>query len=184
MVTYIEKSVNSEKPFRKGRQPRAKLKLEIEKYWESDKTLFEIAAIVGCRQPTVKQIFIDTFGMEKLLERKTNKYKHSKEGTKNPMFRKLRELHHNWKVRSSDLKGYFTVVTPTWWEGTKRKRVFEHHAIACIKYGLTSIPKDWCVHHVDHNGENNAPNNLLLMTISSHSHYHQIYKRVTTSRKT
>ena len=36
----------------------------------------------------------------------------------------------------------------------------------------STVPKGYCIHHIDHNKDNNDINNLKLMSISEHSRYH------------
>ncbi len=176
METFNEKSVKTVEPSK--RQYRAKLRKDVIKFWKTNITLFKIAKILQCRQPTVKQIFTEEFGKEEVIKRSKRLYKQSKLGNKNPMKGKFGENHPNWKSRSTDKKGYFTVVKPTWWAGdNKGNRVFEHHVICCKKYGLTSIPKGFEIHHVDNQGENNSPDNLLLIEKVAHRKLHQILRK-------
>lgn len=176
MGTIRQKSANSVK--RSQSQPRAKLKKKIISYWDTRKTLFQIAILVGCRQPTVKKIYISQFGINAVKIRSTKLYRLSKLGNKNPMFDKRFEKHHNWKGSSSDHKGYRTVVKPIWWTGKNKGRVFEHHVVYAKHHNMTYIPKGYNVHHEDLNKSNNAPNNLCMLTKRKHAQLHHQLKNV------
>jgi hypothetical protein len=182
MGTSKQKSANSVK--RSKSQPRAKLKTKILKYWASRKTLFTIARLVGCRQPTVKQVFLKTYGRPAYGTRSIYLYRLSKLGKKNPMHNKRFETHHNWKGSSSDHKGYLTVVKPIWWTGRQKKRIFEHHLVYAKAHGMSYIPKGFAIHHKDGNKINNIPSNLQMLKHARHTAIHQLKRRVTTSRKT
>lgn len=184
MGTSKKKGVNSEKNFRSKSQPRAKLEKNILKLWKTRKTLWQIATIVGCRQPTVKEIFIKSYGEEAVKARSKKFYRLSKLRSKNPMFNKTFEKHHNWIGSSLDHKGYRTVVKPTWWTGRQKHRIFEHHYVYAIHHKLTNIPKHYCIHHLDGNGLNNKVDNLQMLTHSEHIKLHwKLKKRVTTISK-
>jgi hypothetical protein len=182
MGTLKQKNVNSVK--RSKSQPRAKLKEKIIKYWHTRKTLFQIAKLVGCRQPTVKKTFLTAYGKTFVRNRSTNLYRLSKLGIKNPVKGKRFNKHPSWKGHSPDLKGYLTTVKPIWWTGKQKKRIFEHHMVYAQTHKLTYIPKGYDVHHKDGNGFNNKPKNLEMIKHSDHMHLHQLKRRVTTSRKT
>lgn len=175
-IDMIKKNVNSGK--RSRSQSRAKLREKTLPYWETEKSLHQIARLVGCRQPTIKSILLDEFGEEALKNRSSNLLRNQKMGKNNPMYNKCGNAHHNFKGACSDHKGYLTVVKPKWWTGTnKSKRIFEHHLVACNKYGLTHIPREYTVHHLDENPTNNDPNNLLLIEKSAHMKLHAILRR-------
>jgi len=178
----MKKGANSRK--RSPSQPRAKLENKVLKYWKTSKTLFEIAKSVGCRQPTVKYIYIKYYGIMATKKRSNRLYSRSKLGTKNPMFNKCGKKHHLWKGNSLDHKGYKTVIKPKWWTGKNKTRIFEHHYIYAKNHKITYIPKGYHIHHVDGNGLNNDITNLRLMKASEHLKMHHSQKRVTTSRKT
>jgi hypothetical protein len=97
-------------------------------------------------------------------------------GERNPMTGNFGNLHHNYKGRASDHKGYYTVVTPHWTVKTS-KRMFEHHVIWLAFMNLTEIPKGCVVHHIDFDKSNNAISNLVLMTAQEHMIYHQWERR-------
>ena len=47
-----------------------------------------------------------------------------------------------------------------------------HRYVYCYYNGIDEIPRDCCIHHVDHNHSNNNILNLKLITISEHSIFH------------
>src|SRR5574337_2229811 len=49
--------------------------------------------------------------------------------------------------------------------GTK---VMLHRVIAYLKFGDKAFEKDWEVHHIDNNPQNNHPSNLALITRGYH----------------
>ena len=176
MGTSKQKGANSVK--RSKSQPRANLKKKAIKYWGTRQTLFQIARLIGCRQPTVKDIFLSTYGIEAVRARSIGLYRLSKLGKKNPMKDKRFEQHPNWKGHSPDHKGYLTVVKPIWWTGKQKKRIFEHHMIYAHHAGLTCIPAGYDVHHKDSNGFNNNPNNLVMLKKSAHARLHANLRNV------
>lgn len=157
-------------------QSRAKLKTEVTLLWDSDKTLMEIAKTLKKRQPTIKTIMIELYGEEAFTQRKRRLYQLSKQGSKNPMKDKRGSLHHNYKGRCSDNKGYFTVITPHWME-SRKKRMFEHQVVLCAFHKLNKIPRGFVVHHIDQDKSNNAISNLVLMTDSEHTRLHAELRR-------
>lgn len=184
MGTFKKQGANSVKSSKRRRQPRAKLEKKILKLWKTNRTLFQIAAIVGCRQPTVKQIFIERYGKLEVRQRSKKLYRLSKLNYKNPMFNKTFEKHHNWKGSSLDHKGYRTVVKPIWWTGLQKHRIFEHHYIYALHNNLTTIPQNYCIHHLDGDGLNNNITNLQMLTNSEHIKLHwKLKKCVTTISK-
>lgn len=100
---------------------------------------------------------------------KTLRYSASKVGSKNPMFQKTGEAHHNWKGECDDGYGYLTIL----WNG---KRRFVHSVVMMEALGVTELPKGMVVHHIDGDRKNNNINNLALVTDSGHKmiHYLQV----------
>jgi ribonucleotide reductase alpha subunit len=78
----------------------------------------------------------------------------------------LKEIFPNANSRSQDY----------WWlnDGQRSCRL-EHRAIAEFAYG-TKIPTGYVVHHRDYNAQNNAPENLAIMTRAEHDHLHRADK--------
>jgi hypothetical protein len=172
----LKNNVKTGKPSKAKRQSRAKLRLKILNYWNTNITLFKISELVGCRETTVKLIFIEEFGADAVKQRSKDLYRRSKLGNKNPMKGKFLTEHHNWIGRASDKKGYFTVVTPNWYD-SKNKRIFEHHYILAKALGISKIPIGFEVHHIDENGENNNLNNLCLVYSAGHHKIHELIRK-------
>mgnify|MGYP000978775290 CR=1 FL=1 len=94
-------------------------------------------------------------------------------GDKNPMFGKTGLQHHNAVERNITTQGYIEVWAPAWYEGrTDGGKVLEHILVWCEAHGYTAVPEGWVVHHLDHSRDNNAVDNLLLMTVGEHLAYH------------
>jgi hypothetical protein len=96
------------------------------------------------------------------------RYSKAKTDGRNAMRGKFGPLHHNWKGEASDLKGHMT---------TRRMgggREFVHRKVMAEALGVPSLPKDWVVHHIDGNGENNHIDNLALATKTGHRHIHYL----------
>ncbi len=127
---------------------------------------------------TEKQVYKD---IKRLIpendrdQRRRENWGRAKIGKKNPMYKRYGPLHHNFKGRASDNKGYYTVLRPEWYCPSYRgKRVFEHHAVMCEALGLSRIQKGFSVHHIDGDTGNNDLNNLALVTSGGHSRLHGI----------
>ena len=106
--------------------------------------------------------------------------KQGKLGSKNPMYGKKGELHHNHTKDDSFCAGYKTCFAPDWWEGKKIRsgRIYLHHFIWASYYKQKSIPKGCVIHHIDCNKFNNAITNLQLLTISEHMQLHAQIRKV------
>jgi hypothetical protein len=97
----------------------------------------------------------------------------SKIGDRNPMKGKSAELHHNYKGRCSDGKGYVLVLKPSWFTGRAgSKHVFEHQVVMCEALGLTEMPAGFQVHHIDEDPTNNRLDNLAMVTATGHGRLH------------
>lgn len=93
------------------------------------------------------------------------RYSVSKEGERNPMHGKTREAHHNWIGECEDGRGYLTCL---WNE----KRHFVHRVVMMESLGLTTLPEEMDVHHIDGNPKNNSLDNLALVTVRGHRAIH------------
>lgn len=86
-----------------------------------------------------------------------------KNGLENPRYKGIIE----------DGKGYQLILKPEWYEGRKGcKHIYYHHYVMCKSLGIKSIPKGYCVHHIDRNKHNNDISNLCLLTIQAHLKLH------------
>lgn len=113
------------------------------------------------------------FTQKERKERHARLSAESKIGDKNPMFGKHGMLHHNAVERNMTTQGYIEVWAPAWYTGnTDSGKVLEHILVWCEANGYTAVPEGWVVHHLDHSRDNNAADNLLLMTIGEHMAYH------------
>lgn len=93
------------------------------------------------------------------------RYSVSKEGSKNPMFGKSGEEHHNWIGECEDGRGYLTCL----WEG---KRHFVHRVVMMEFLGIKELPPKTDVHHIDGDPKNNSIDNLALVTTKGHQAIH------------
>ena len=159
-------------------------KNEVKNLYETTEiTLQEIADKVGSKLHQVWKLIASEYSVEFRAARKTNCYRNSKLGNKNPMAGKVGENHHGFVGDVSDGKGYMMRLKPEWYTGRKGcKHVFVHHVVMCEALGLTEIPRGWCVHHIDGDKVNNNPNNLAFLTIAAHTRLHQL-ERATTIPK-
>ena len=141
-------------------------------------TIEYIARTLGCTYSVLGSYYRANFSEEFKKKRKSECYRRSKLGKKNPMFGKFREKHHNFKGDCSDCKGYVLVLKPSWFTGRPNsKHIFKHHYEYCKAHNLTEIPNGCAVHHKDFNPLNNEPDNLKLLTNSDHSKLHHKEKR-------
>lgn len=67
----------------------------------------------------------------------------------------------NGRIRND---GYIQITT------TENKGKLLHRLVYEKHFG--SIPEGFCVHHLDNDKTNNAPNNLILLSKSHHHHLH------------
>ena len=153
-------------------------------YENTELTQQQIAAKLGIPWKRVFNYIRDNYSSSYRKQRKAVCYRNSKVGALNPMQGKTGKDHHNFIGVVSDAKGYLMVLKPDWYTGRKgSKHVFQHHVEVCQGLGITSIPKGWCVHHVDNNPHNNSFNNLVLCTMSDHPRIHKHFEGATTISK-
>ena len=141
-------------------------------------TYQQISDLTDIKMWKVAKTIKDEFSKSEILIRKSKNYSKSKIGDKNSMTGRVRELHPNYKGEVSDGKGYTLILKPSWYTGRKgSKHIFQHHAIICVKLGLTCIPKGYCVHHINEIKTDNSPDNLVLMTTKAHAKLHQNFDK-------
>lgn len=151
----------------------------LEAVQHNSKTYQAIADELGTTYKVVRSRAVKHFPKDFLSARKRANYSRSKLGDLNPMRGKTGEHHHNYVGRASDHKGYYTIVRPTWYTGSKAKRVFEHHVVWCLDNNETEIPKGHEIHHIDVDPSNNDPSNLIALTKKQHYEVHRQLRRFT-----
>ena len=123
----------------------------------------------------LQNILNSNFTEEQQKQRKHKLYSLSKQGSKNPMSGKYRELHHNYKGIVDDGNGYLMCLKPDWYTGRKgSKHVFLHSVVMCKALGITEIPKGFTIHHIDGDKHNNDISNLALLANGAHTKLHYI----------
>lgn len=111
--------------------------------------------------------------------RKSRLYRKSKLGANNPMTGRTKESHPNFKGIVEDGKGYLMTLKPDWYTGRKGcNHIFLHHAVMCQYLGITEIPSNFVVHHIDGNKKNNDISNLCLLQMGAHTKLHQLQNRM------
>lgn len=145
-----------------------------ELYETTDMSLGEIARDCGTTESAINNWVFREYPKEYRSKRKRECYRRSKLGSKNPMYGKFRDKHHNYKGRCEDGKGYMLVLKPEWYTGRPgSKHIYEHHAVYCENHGLTEFDTSlYCIHHIDGDKMNNNIENLVMLTHSDHSKLH------------
>ena len=127
-------------------------------YENTDLTNQQIADTLGISWQRVYKYICRHYTKEFRVKRKSNSYRISKLGNKNPMYGKKGEYNP-----VSDKKGYLMVLKPDWYTGRKNSRhIFEHHYVVCKSLGISEIPRGWCVHHCNRCKTDNRIDNLIL----------------------
>ena len=127
----------------------------------------------------VLDILQQNFTEEYMNNRKSQFYRESKLGEKNPMTNKCGENHPNYRGLVEDGNGYYMISKPDWYTGRKgSKHVFHHSVVMSESIGITEIPKGFVVHHIDGDKHNNSIDNLCLMTNAGHSKLHSILRNL------
>ena len=160
--------------------------MDIKHYFENtDLTQVQIAAKVGVHWKHVFKYIKNNYSSAERKLRKARTYRASKLGDKNPMFGVRGDEHHYFVGDVSDAKGYLMRLKPDWYTGRAgSKHVFVHSLVMCAHYGITEIPKGWCVHHVDCNPHNNTVENLMIVTLGDHQRIHRnLYSATTISKE-
>lgn len=120
---------------------------------------------------TLEAIWTHYYSPEERKSRKTRMYALSKTGNKNPRYGKptMRPVEN-----VDDGNGYTLKWKPEWWTGRQGSNyVFEHQLVICEALGLTEMPKDFVVHHINGDKKDNSMNNLALLTKSAHGKLHK-----------
>jgi hypothetical protein len=136
----------------------------------------KIAKELGIDYYTLEKIWGFYFSPELRKARTKRMYSESKTGNKNPRFGKptMRPVEN-----VDDGNGYTIKWKPIWWTGREGSNyVFEHQLVICEYLGLTEMPKDFVVHHINNNRKDNSLDNLALMSKSAHGKLHQRENRI------
>ena len=147
----------------------------VDMYLSSDKpTLREVAKTLSVTFHTAQEMVRRGVSEERLKEEQALRYSRSKSGLKNPMRGKTGTQHPNHKGRLfCDPNGYVLVLKPDWYTGRlQSKHVYEHQVIMARMLGLTEVPGNMVVHHIDEDRTNNSPDNLALVTPEAHRLLH------------
>jgi hypothetical protein len=142
----------------------------------SNKSKEEIMKEVPISYKSLEKVWEYYYNPKERKERKTRMYAASKTGNKNPRYGKptLRPVEN-----VDDGNGYTIKWKPTWWTGRKgSKYIFEHQLVMCEYLGLTEMPKDFVVHHINGDRKDNKLENLALLSKSAHSSLHQRENRI------
>ena len=151
----------------------------IDLFESTYKTQKEIGELAGVSGPYISVWSIARYDKEFLRTRKSECYRQSKLGAKNPMTGKHKEKHPTYKGIIDDGKGYKLILKPDWFTSRKgSKHVYYHQVVYCLDRGLTGIPDGMCIHHIDEDKLNNAKSNLIMLTKKDHSRLHQQLKRI------
>lgn len=141
---------------------------------EKKPTVKEVAAAMSVNFHTVQEMLRRGIREEELRKEKALRYSRSKIGSQNPMSGKTGDMHHNHKGRLfCDPNGYVLVLKPDWYTGRPMsKHVYEHQVVMAQMLGLTEVPENMVVHHIDEDRANNSSNNLALVTPEAHRFLH------------
>jgi len=162
-----------------NKTPQDKVEKIIEALQDLDTKYKDVAKEFQISEWLVGDIANKNLSKDLLKARYSRQCRNSKLGSKNPMYGKTGELHHNAVKGATRSVGYKQVFKPSWWEGNSNGgRIYEHHYVWAKFYNQTSIPKGCVIHHIDHNVDNNNIENLQLLTISEHMKLHQEIRKV------
>lgn len=142
----------------------------------SDLTKEQIQKQIPISFPTLVKVWENYFTPLQIKTRKSINYAKSKLGDKNPMYGKptMRPVEN-----VDDGNGYTIKNKPTWWTGREGSRyVFEHQLVMCGHLGLTAMPKDFVIHHINNDRKDNSLDNLAMMSKSAHGKLHQRENRI------
>lgn len=129
-------------------------------------TTKSVALSLGTTFHNVSHILSQALEPERLKAEQALRYSRSKTGAANPMQGKSGSQHHNFIGRISDGHGYLQIKVG-------RRYVLEHRLVMSKALGVGRLPKGWDVHHLDGDKENNALENLALVTKEGHRRLHR-----------
>lgn len=134
--------------------------------FHGDETLHQAAARIKTSHKALKLMWVELFGEDAYRDRRTR----MKALDKNPA----------WKGEPILADGYRRVLAPEWWTGPVQQKkspgatgyIYEHQLVVAEVKGLTRIPEGFQIHHVDGDGLNNSPENLMMVTPLEHRRLH------------
>jgi len=132
-----------------------------------------IARKVCIRYNTIVEILKEHF-TDKEIKEHSQLCRSASKTTNNPMQGKFGKLHHNFIGLIKDGHGYYQRLKPEWCtEGKDTPYVFEHRLVMMEALGLTELPAEFAVHHINGDKSNNQIENLALVTNHGHRRIHQ-----------
>ncbi len=138
----------------------------VKRYKADDKpTLEELAESLGTTYQNVQAAVRAGLPEQEYRAEKALRYSRSKT-VANPMRGRNGSRHHGYKGSVPDGKGYLT-------EPKDGGREFQHRQVLAAALGLEELPSWLHVHHLDGDKENNALDNLALVTPVGHRFLHR-----------
>jgi hypothetical protein len=140
---------------------------------ETLSTMRQIAEKYSVSLDTVAEILKLSIPSQELEVLRRMRDSKAKTGVGNPMKGKSGQLHHLWKGVRSNGCGYKKIMIG-------EKDYFEHRVVMATMLGMAieALPKNMIVHHIDGNGENNNPGNLVLCTAKGHKALHSLDRKL------
>lgn len=129
--------------------------------------LTDIAEKLGTTEHNVQAVVKTCLPLAERKALAALRYSVQKQGSRNPMWGKKGQAHHNWIGECDDGRGYLTCL----WE---RKRQFVHRVVMAQALGLKELPDTLDVHHIDGDPKNNDLDNLALVTPVGHRTVHSL----------
>lgn len=158
---------------------------QAELAFKSDKAILVLCSELKCSHKTLMSRWRKLFGDEEIALRKTRlkraaisevkPWEHVPSGEDHPMFGRSGERNPNWKgeEHSYECGGYRFIRAPQWWEGFSQGGwVREHQVVWAENNNATRVPVGMDIHHLDGNGLNNDPSNLVMLSRGEHSRIH------------
>jgi hypothetical protein len=141
---------------------------------EEKPTIKEVGSRFGVSFHTAAAMLEAALSEEKRKQEAALRYSRSKQGEKNPMLGKTGASHPLYRGRlECDPHGYILILKPDWYTGRPgSKHVYEHQAVMAKLLGLTEVPENMQVHHINEDRADNSPENLALVTPVGHRTLH------------
>lgn len=128
-------------------------------------TVREVAKLTGTTFHNVSAILQANVEPEVLRREQALRYSRSKTAEKNPMTGRSGSRHHNFIGDVEDGKGYLQ-------RKVDGRYVYVHRIVMAEALGLSSLPREFAVHHINGDKKDNRLNNLALVTHSGHMKLH------------